>query len=216
MSALIKSGSSGAVRLIGELPREPAPVQTLRESDPRDVELARLHAEVSRLAAALDSAGAEAAVAIEDARKEGLRAGRAEAEDREEARVAALRAGVDEAVAAMRSELASIELLAPQMVRAALGTLLDAPDEWAPLVMAALKRQLATLDRAVSISVSVSSADFTQAPDMGGEIGVTLDSALAPGSAVLRSGLNRFDIDLPAQWQTLAALLDRMSDGVRP
>lgn len=221
MSQLLKSGSGREVRRFTGAPaREPAHTAPAPPAvDPRDAELARLAAQIERLTAARkeDAATWEAAVAA--AREEGRCKGLAEAETREADRLAALGKALNESVAAFNARLETLEALAPALARAALAKLFDNAEGWAAPVEAMLARQLATLRRATLVAVRVSPQDFPDAAALAalsgalGTEGVTLvgDRALRAGASRIECKLGQIDLDVRAQWQAVAALLDEMT-----
>lgn len=214
MSAVIKSGQGEAVRHFGitAVSSTPAPKA---KADPRDIKIAQLEAEVVRLHEALARTEGDAKKAVEVAHQKGVAAGLGQAEDREMDRLEALRSGLDGASERFEAALATLEGLAPQLAKASLEKLFGAVDDWSPMVEAMLERQFATLRRASVISVSVSPNDFADTRAVGALSGRALRAAIDPelraGAARIDCKLGQIDLDVRAQWDAVARLLDEMS-----
>lgn len=211
MSALIKSGEDSDLYVTALGGRAAARTPVV-EADPKDVELVRLQTEVARLEKRISESRNESAEAIEGARETGRLAGMAEAVALEEARLEMLRDGIDAAVATFAIALDRLDGLALQLVRATFDKLFSTCEDWAPMVCAAVERQLATLRRASVRTVHVSPADFDSVDALlTGEMLVVFDPGLRSGAARIECRLGQIDLDVREQWAELAALLDAMS-----
>lgn len=219
MTMLIKSDAGIAVRsFIGgaRLPVEPseAPV-----ADPRDVERARLLAEVERLQRQRGEDEAAAKRAVEVAREEGRQEGLAQAERREADGIAAVRKGLEQARTDFAARLESLDRLAPELARAALAKMFAEGEGWAAPAEAMIARQLAALRRSSVIAIHVSPEDFPDAAalaalsaGLGTEgLCVETDRALRAGASRIECRLGQVDLDVRTQWQALSALLAEMA-----
>lgn len=210
MSALIKRGAATVTRALSAGPRPEPARGAAPPPDPRDAELARLRDEIARLDDALAKAGEAEALA----REQGHRAGLAEAADDAEERLALLRDAMADARACFEERLTLLDGLAPQLVRMALEKLFAPSANWAALTEAMIARQLLALRRSAIVAVRVSAQDF--GPDgiaalAGGQLPVEADPDLESGQARIECRLEQIDLDIRAQWASLAALLEAMA-----
>lgn len=210
MSALVKSGRVGALKLRPVL-SDGVEAPARKERDLRDQEIDRLVSEVARLKELCGNLQRENAARLKEAHDAGVREGLAQASDREEARVAALLEGVRRAEAQFATQLASLEMLAPELARSALAKLFADTRDWGPMVAAAIEREIACLGAEAIVSVAVSPLDFDELPQFDGVTSVDVDARLAPGNASFALRMGRADIDLPSQWQQLSAILAEMT-----
>lgn len=221
MSTLLKSGSGRVVRRFSgdsTEPRQPDAVST-PTIDPRDLEIARLAAELERLAAARTKDAADATQRVEAARREGHKQGLADAQADDKARLAALRAGLEAAVEAFEARLAVLDGLAPALVRGALAKLFDSFEDWRPPLEAAVGRQLQALGETAVVMVRVSAQDFPDTMSLEGvserlalnRAKLVVDAGLRAGASRIECRLGQVDVDVRDQWQTLAALLEDMA-----
>jgi flagellar assembly protein FliH len=216
---LIKSDAGVAVRSFVGGVRPPAEAREMPVPDPRDIEQARLIAELERLQRqrAEDEAAAKRAVAV--AREEGRQEGLAQAERREADGIAALRQGLERARADLGERLGALDRLAPELARAALARMFADGEDRSGLVEAMIARQLAALRRSSVIAIHLSPEDFPDADalaaladGLGAEgVRVEIDRALRAGASRIECRLGQIDLDMDTQWQALSALLAEMA-----
>jgi flagellar biosynthesis/type III secretory pathway protein FliH len=216
---LIKSDAGVAVRSFVGGVRPPAEAREMPVPDPRDLEQARLIAELERLQRqrAEDEAAAKRAVAV--AREEGRQEGLAQAERREADGIAALRQGLERARADLGERLGALDRLAPELARAALARMFADGEDRSGLVEAMIARQLAALRRSSVIAIHLSPEDFPDADalaaladGLGAEgVRVEIDRALRAGASRIECRLGQIDLDMDTQWQALSALLAEMA-----
>lgn len=220
MSALLKSGVGHEVRrFIDASPPATATRQASPAPDPRAIELARLSAEVERLKRAREEEAEASDRAVAAAREEGRTQGLAEAQTREADRLATLSKALAESAASFQARLEGLDALAPALARAALGKLFVDIEDWAAPVEAMLARQLGELRRAAVVAVRVSPHDFPDAQAVAGlsntlgieGVRVEVDRELRAGASRIECRLGQIDLDLRAQSQALAALLEEMA-----
>ncbi|MEN2709392.1 FliH/SctL family protein [Sphingomonas sp. NPDC092331] len=219
MTMLIKSDAGVAVRSFVGGVRPPAEAREMPVPDPRDIEQARLIAELERLQRqrAEDEAAAKRAVAV--AREEGRQEGLAQAERREADGIAALRQGLERARADLGERLGALDRLAPELARAALARMFADGEDRSGLVEAMIARQLAALRRSSVIAIHLSPEDFPDADalaaladGLGAEgVRVEIDRALRAGASRIECRLGQIDLDMDTQWQALSALLAEMA-----
>jgi flagellar assembly protein FliH len=213
MNALIKSDDATAIRTFtapGEAQpvRRPAPAKP----DPVEAERAALRAEIARLAAELEAARTATTKAVAEARAEGRREGLTAADKRDDERLELLRTGIDDAIAAFDDRLETLDGLAPQLVRAALGKMFDDSGQWAAMAEAMLAKQLGQLRRSSVVVVRVSPEDFADAAALSATgLRVERDADLRAGACAIECKLGQIDLDVRDQWRALAVLLDSMA-----
>lgn len=221
MTALIKSGN-GAFEPIRGRSAPSVPAEAPRAApDPRDLEIAALGKALERAEAALATSEAEHRRALDTAFEKGRRAGRDEAEDHSADQLECLANGLAQAQARWRAELDSLDLLAPQLARAALARLFAGSDAQDERVTAMIARRVQDLRRGSVVAVRVSAADFGDADVVAalpetiglGEVRASIDSRLDAGQCRIELKLGALDLDLAGQWRKLADLLDTMGDG---
>ncbi|WP_010545494.1 hypothetical protein [Sphingomonas elodea] len=220
MSPLLKAGSGQTVRrFVAASVPETLPGFAPAAEDPRELELARLAAELECLEAARRQDAAEATRRIDAARQEGRAQGLAAAQAQEEARLAALRDGIEAASTAFAARLKILDELAPALVRGALAKLFDSFEEWSGPAEAAVARQLRTLGDAAVVHIRVSARDF---PDpevlaaMSERLGIVrtkliVDADLRAGASRIECRLGQVEVDVRDQWQTLSSLFEAMA-----
>ncbi|MDH4744538.1 FliH/SctL family protein [Sphingomonas sp. CBMAI 2297] len=216
---LIKSDAGIAVRSFVGGARPPAEAREMPAPDPRDIEQARLVAELERLQRqrAEDEAAAKRAVAV--AREEGRQEGLAQAERREADGIAALRQGLERARADLGERLGALDRLAPELARAALARMFADSEDRSALVEAMIARQLAALRRSSVIAIHLSPEDFPDidalaalSAGLGAEgVRIETDRALRAGASRIECRLGQIDLDMDTQWQALSALLAEMA-----
>lgn len=202
-------------------------------ADPRDEELVVLRAEVARLAAELtrvigeasraaDAARDDAAAAVartrDEALKEGRKVGIAASEGREGERLAVLKDGIAAETDRFRGKLDALDGLAAALARACLARMFSESEEMGDMVAATLARHVDVLRDQTVLAVTVSGADFddTYAVEAtlratGNGATVSIDPDLPSGACRMTARPGRIDLDVPAQWSTLAELLDGMA-----
>lgn len=216
---LIKSDAGIAVRSFVGGARPPAEAREMPAPDPRDIEQARLVAELERLQRqrAEDEAAAKRAVAV--AREEGRQEGLAQAERREADGIAALRQGLERARADLGERLGALDRLAPELARAALARMFADSEDRSALVEAMIARQLAALRRSSVLAIHLSPEDFPDidalaalSAGLGAEgVRIETDRALRAGASRIECRLGQIDLDMDTQWQALSALLAEMA-----
>ncbi|KQN21424.1 hypothetical protein ASE86_14455 [Sphingomonas sp. Leaf33] len=228
MAVIKQAGETGPVRSLAC----PPPLMAVR-IDPRDEAIAALVAERDTLAADLNAARAAlalaetqtgealaaAVVAARDAAyAEGRREGLAVVKTREADRVAAIARGVAEEAARFEERFALIDSLAAALARACLDRIFARPDAMAAMVTDALARHVATLRDDTVLSVRVSGTDFADTVALdeavrtaGARATVAIDRDLPAGACRVAARLGQVDLDVPAQWDVLARLLDDMA-----
>jgi flagellar biosynthesis/type III secretory pathway protein FliH len=218
MSALIKSNGGRTGDPVLAWSRACSPVALVPE--PHEAECIALREEVAQLGAALVAAKADRERAVEQARGEGREAGLAEAVRDDAERHVLLSDGIEAAARSLSERLDNLEQLAPLLASAALEKLFGADAPWAAMVEATLVRQLGALRRSSVTAVRVSAWDFAAEPLAGlcvrlGDpaLDLSTDPDLAAGECRIECRLGEIDLSVPGQWQTLAALLDRMVAG---
>lgn len=220
MRAVIKSGSADAAEPFRAIKR---PLGTVaREApDPRDIELTALRSALERAERALAETQEAQIHALETAHEEGRKKGRAEAQDREADRLKRLDQGLTEACTAWGERVDRIDVLAPQLARAAIARLFDGVDDRAELVTAMIARRLADLRRDSVLALRVSALDFHDKPALAAlaatlsnsQVEITTDPTLDAGRARFELKLGALDLDLAEQWHKVAALLEAMESG---
>ncbi len=129
-------------------------------------------------------------------------------------------AGVERALERFRAEVASLERLAPALAREALGRLLLDPSRQAELVIGALGKQIAQLDRKSIVRVEVSRADFPTPDALVGavsalchaDIDIQPRDELERGECRIKLNLGEIDVGMGQQWAALSNLLGMLSE----
>lgn len=189
-------------------------------------EVARLAAELTRALdkasrtaeASQDDAAAAVAQARDEALKEGRKAGLAAAEGREGERLAALKDGIAAEADLFRAKLDTLDGLAAALARACLDRMFSESERMGDMIAATLARHVEILRAHTVLAVTVSGADFdnTRAVEAtlrgtGNGASVSIDPDLPAGACRMTARLGQIDLDVSAQWATLARLLDEMA-----
>jgi len=219
MTGLIKHGRDAT--LLGIRPITPAVAST-----PRDDRGTRLNRELDRLRAALqekesltETFGAARDQARQDGFDEGYLAGLAAAEDGRREREALLEKGIEAALADKQAMLANGERLGALLARECLTRLFGDAGDRAGLVLGLIDRQLARIDAAAILTVSVSDRDFDPpslarlAARFGEGTAVRAVPDLPSGSCKFGLALGEVDLGLDQQWGVLGALLEEFAQG---
>jgi len=217
MRAVIKSGGADVAEPFRMSDR--ASVAAVQEQpDPRDIELAALRSAVARAEEALAEAEGVHRREVESAREQGRKKGLAEAEDREVERLKLLDKTLSAACDVWGSRLDKIDVLAPQLVRAAIARLFDGADDRAELVTAMLARRMRDLRRDSIVALQVSADDFSDEPALAAlaaslavpQVIASIDPTLTAGQARFALKLGTLDLDLSGEWRKVAAALEAM------
>ncbi len=218
MTGLIKNGPDPA--LLGIRPIAAAPIL-------RDDRGTRLRREVERLKTALEEKEAAAETldaAREQARQDGFDqgylVGLAAADDGRHEREARLAKGIEAALADKQTMLADSERLAALLARECLARMFGDVADRAALVSDLIARQLARIDAASVVAVSVSAQDFDP-PSLArlaahfdqDTISVRASGDLPSGSCKFGLVLGELDLGLDQQWSVLRALLEEFAGG---
>ncbi len=185
-------------------------------------ERAALAAEVTALREAMDLSAAAARDAVARARRDGVvegrRAGIASVELDETGRVEAVRKGVSDEAGRLGERLATLDGLAAALARACLGRVFARPDAMAAMVVDALAHRLAILRDQTVLTVRVSGVDFADDAALtaavrgaGSDAVVTIDPVLPSGACRMAARLGQVDLDVPGQWNAIAAMLDGLA-----
>lgn len=199
MTLIRASFAQRAVRPFDGEVAGPAPAP---ETDPRDLEIARLKEELARTNAALSNLQATFEEAVAAAEERALRAARAERTTAEAEQLQALEDAVRVAAAQWTERLQSLEPLAVGVAGAVLDSIFGSADWAAEHLAAAARQQLERLGESSTLNVRVSPADcpdgqFDQ--QLGGT--VLIDPTLAKGEVRIGLRLGEIDASPSAQWQ---------------
>jgi flagellar biosynthesis/type III secretory pathway protein FliH len=197
------------------------PFEVADSAPAEDPELSALRLENEKLCSALAKADARMEEAAERAREEGRLAGIESVREAERTHAELLGAGVERALSQWQKALSGLEHLAPLIARAALGKLLDRPEERSDLVGQIVARQLKRLGREGVVAVHVSASDFgaeaglsaLRAKLNGAPVELIADPQMASGECRLRLRLGELDAGLPTQWAELSAFLAEAAQG---
>ena len=218
MSGLIKNGPDAAFLGIRPI-AAPPPARDDRSARLRR-EAERLKGEIEEKNTLVETLRAACEQARRDGFDEGYAVGLAAADDGRREREGLLETGIAHALADKQALLANGERLAALLARDCLDLLFRAPEDRAALVSDLIDRQLARLDAASVISVSVSAQDFDEkscarlaARFAEANPAIHLVADLPSGSCRFGLALGELDLGLDQQWGVLRALLEELARG---
>lgn len=219
MTAIIK-----ACEAVGDTPvraLEGAPRPQTREEIALRARIARLEEEVAERERLIASLRDQAESAYADGHTAGRATGAREANDDVEARFALLDRAIGEATAGFGQTLASLEGLAALLARECLERMFG-ETSGAEVVLALLRKQVATLERAAIVHIEVAEIDFPNAgacARLAGKLGlqgIEIDARARPqGSCTIRLQLGEMEIGLDRQWGALSAALAALVEPLR-
>jgi type III secretion protein L len=183
-----------------------------------------LEARVAELERELTSIAADLPEKLKQAREEGAEAAREERTEAEDRALEALADALEAARASWEARLSSWESAACGIAKAALEQVFADAGKSAELVEAAIARQLDRLGASSLVGIRVSQDDFADdarlartAKSLGAGLELKRDPTISSGDCVIDLKLGHMDVAPGAQWQRLAALLERLErEGVSP
>lgn len=173
----------------------------------------RESAEISEeLASAKDDAHAEG-------RAEGYEAGLSDAQTSHDEALERLRGGLEAALEAFRTEISSLEKLAPELARSCLEQIFSEPGRQKEMVRSILQDQLAALADHGQIEIEVSADDFSDPETLGAlqsefdRPGVSIRSSehRGAGECSIRLRLGELVVGPRQQWSVMSDALRSMT-----
>lgn len=198
-------------------PTPPSPEELLQRERLRSIGLLKQTIEDrdGELQAGRD--GAE--IACRQARDEGYAAGLNAGGIRKTEALAVLKGGVDQALLQLDERLLGLERLAILVARDGLERILGKADQQVALLVSALRRQMATIEKRSIIHVEVSDRDFPDEDafselivELGASVQFRRSETLKPGGCRIALRLGEAEVGVAQQWARLRGALDDLAE----
>ena len=152
---------------------------------------------------------------LQNARAEGLEAGRKERDEKSAERQALIGQGIEDALASWEARLSSTGQLAIFIAKGALGRLIDNPEWRSELIVGAIEQRIAAMEKAAIVKIRVSGVDFS-ADEIAALVitagaKIEADPKLRSGECLVDLQMGHEELGMGAQWDRLAKLLDELA-----